>query len=289
MEPEPTLKLALPKGRIADKVVRLLALVGYGVDGVDRSYRPRCAAPGVDVKLLKPQNIPQLVALGRHDIGFAGHDWVVEQGAEVEELLDLGFDPVRIVAAVPKELAPRWRALGRPVVVATEYERLARAFCDRQGVEAVIVRTYGATEVFPPEDADVIIDNTASGETLRQNGLEVVESVLTSSTRLIAWPRLRAESPAKWRRVEDLLVLLRGVLLARKKVLLEMNCARDKLEALVKALPCMRAPTVAELHGDSGYAVKVAVDRDIVPTLVPKIRALGAQDIIEYALEKILP
>ncbi len=283
------LKLAVPKGRIAEKVTRLLADAGWGVEASERSYRPRCAAPGVQVKLLKPQNIPQLVALGRHDLGFAGHDWVVEEGAAVLELLDLGFDPVRIVAAVPKDLAPRWRALGRPVVVATEYERLARAFVARHGLEAIVIRTYGATEVFPPEDADVIVDNTASGETLRQNGLEIVETLLESSTRLIASPRLCAEAPEKWRRIEEMRTLLDGVLLARRKVLLEMNCPKDRIEALVAALPCMRAPTVAALHGDEGYAVKVAVDRDVVPSLLPRIKALGAVDIIEYTLEKIVP
>src|SRR5207244_3895639 len=118
-------KLVLPKGRIAANVLELLRAVGYGVEGSERSYRPRCAAPAVEVKLLKPQNIPMLLALGRHDIGFAGHDWVVEEEALVEEILDTGFDPVRIVAAVPHALAATWAALGRPLVVATEYERLA--------------------------------------------------------------------------------------------------------------------------------------------------------------------
>jgi ATP phosphoribosyltransferase len=283
------LKLVLPKGRIAARVLETLRAVGYGVEGPERSYRPRCAAPDVQVKLLKPQNIPQLLALGRHDAGFAGHDWVVETGAEVLEVLDTGFDPVRIVAAVPSALEGSWRALGRPLVVATEYERLARRFVEREGVDAVIVRTHGATEVFPPEDADMIVDNSSSGETLRQNGLAPVATLLESSTRLLAAPSLRPSAPERWERIEQLAALVRGVLLAQRKVLLEMNVPRDRLDALVAALPCMRAPTVSPLHGEAGFAVKVAVDREAVRTLVPAIKALGASDILEYNLGKIVP
>jgi ATP phosphoribosyltransferase len=284
-----TLKLILPKGRIAAQVLDLLRAVGYAVEGHERSYRPRCAAPGVEVKLLKPQNIPALLALGRHDVGFAGHDWVLEQEAAVEELLDTGFDPVRIVAAVPRALEKTWRALGRPLVVATEYERIARRFVERERIESLVVRTHGATEVYPPEDADMIVDNSASGETLRQNGLVEVETLLQSSTRLLAWPGLRAAAPARAERVDQLVALVQGVLLARKKVLLEMNVPHDRLDAVVAALPCMRAPTVSPLHGESGFAVKVAVDRDAVRTLVPLVKSLGACDILQYHLEKIVP
>jgi ATP phosphoribosyltransferase len=283
------LKLVLPKGRIAGNVFSLLDAIGYRVEGPERSYRPRCAAPGVEVKLLKPQNIPLLLALGRHDLGFAGHDWVVEQDAAVLELLDTGLDPVRIVAAVPHGMQDRWTSLGRPLVVATEYERLARRFVEGRGVDAVIIRTHGATEVFPPEDADMIVDNAATGETLRQNGLAAVETLLASSTRLLAWPGARAAAPARWERIEQIVELVKGVLLARRKILLEMNVPRERLDAVVAALPAMRAPTVAPLHGASGFAVKVAVDRDEVRTLVPRVRALGAVDILEYKLEKIIP
>jgi ATP phosphoribosyltransferase len=286
---EAPLKLVLPKGRIAASVLDLLAAVGWRVEGTERSYRPRCAVPGVEVKLLKPQNIPTLLALGRHDLGFAGHDWVLEQEASVDEVLDTGLDRVRLVAAVPAEIRERWTSLGRPLVVASEYERLARRFVDRRGLrDAVVLRTHGATEVYPPEDADMIVDNVATGETLRQNGLVEVETILESSTRMLAWPGLRA-TPARRERVEQLVDLVRGVLLARRKVLLEMNVPADRLDALVKALPAMRSPTVAPLHGGGGYAVKIAVDRDQVRDLVPKIKALGAGDILEYTVAKIVP
>lgn len=284
-----TLKLVLPKGRIAANVLDLLRAVGYGIEGAERSYRPRCAAPGVEVKLLKPQNIPMLLALGRHDLGFAGHDWVVEEEAVVDELLDTRMDPVRVVAAVPHALAGGFSALGRPLIVATEYERLARRFVAARGLEAVVVRTHGATEVYPPEDADMIVDNMASGETLRQNGLTAVETLLESSTRLLAWPGLGRTAPARRERVENLVALVKGVLLARQKVLLEMNVPRDRLDAVVAVLPAMRAPTVSPLHGESGFAVKVAVDRDLVRTLVPLVKSRGATDILQYNLEKIVP
>ncbi|MBI2567518.1 MAG: ATP phosphoribosyltransferase [Candidatus Schekmanbacteria bacterium] len=284
-----TLKLVLPKGRIADKVYALLGEVGYRLEALDRSYRPKCSVPGVEVKLLKPQIIPTLLALGRHDIGFAGHDWVVEQGAELVELMDTGFDPVRIVAAVPEAMGGSWRELGRPLVIATEYERLARRFVEENGLDAVVVQTHGATEVFPPEDADMIIDNTATGQTLAQNGLVEVAAILESSTRLLARRDIRQAPPPLWERIEDMVALVQGVLRARHKVLLEMNVRREHLEQVVRALPAMRSPTVASLHSSDGFAIKVAVDRADVRTLVPVIRALGATDILQFSVDMIVP
>lgn len=150
------------------------------------------------------------------------------------------------------------------------------------------MRTYGATEVFPPEDADLIVDNTSTGQTLRSNGLAIVATLLESSTRLIASPEALAD-PGKRARIEDLASLISGVLLARRKVLLEMNVPADRLEALVRTLPAMRSPTVSPLFGEQGFAVKVAVDRALVPGLLPSLRRLGATDILEYRLTKIVP
>jgi ATP phosphoribosyltransferase len=287
-EEQAPLRIVLPKGRIATKVREVLEQVGYGVSGGDRSYRPRCEAAGVTIKLVKPQNIPQLLALGRHDLGFSGHDWVVEQSADVQDVLDLGFDPVQIVAAVPNAIKGTWMSLGRPLVVATEYQTIAQSFLNEHQLEGVIVRTYGATEVFPPEDADMIVDNSATGETLRQNGLHVVETLLRSSTRMLVSPAVR-DDPGKQSRIGDLKALIQAVLLARRKVLIEMNVPRDKIDVIVDALPAMRAPTVSPLHGESGFAVKIAIDRDAVPALLLQAKALGASDILAYDLKKIVP
>ena len=155
--------------------------------------------PSVDAKYLKPQNIPRLVELGAHDCGFTGYDWLVETGVDVVEVLDTGLDPVTLVAAAPEGLGSRLGSLGRPVVVASEFEMLTRRFVAERGWPFVFIRTYGATEVFPPEDADLVLDLTATGATLRENRLEIVAEVLRSSTRFVA-SRRAFDDPGKARR-----------------------------------------------------------------------------------------
>lgn len=281
------LKIILPKGRIQEKVLALLGRVGLSFSVNGRNLRPQASDPAVEAKILKPQNIPTLVALGRHDCGFTGHDWVVEQQADVVELLDLGFDPVRIVAAAPEERARdgAWKRKG--MVVASEYRRLAGDFIRNRGLDAVFVQSFGATEALPPEDADLVIDNTATGSTLRSHRLAVVDEVMRSTTRFVADPRA-LEDPWKKRKLEELVMLLQATLHARDRVLLEMNVARERLGSVVNDLPCMRSPTVAPLHNEDGYAVKVAVPAADVPDLLPRLRRAGARDILEYRLEKIV-
>ena len=189
MSTEPTIHLALPKGRMETGVFNLLAAAGIDLHVGQRGYRPMLSEPGFEVKLLKPQNIVEMLAAGTRDIGFAGADWVAEQQADLVELLDTGLDPVRIVAATPESLLDGDGDLpARRLVVASEYERLARSWITARGLDASFVRSYGATEVFPPEDADVIVDNCATGETLAANGLAVVDELMTSSTRFYAEP-----------------------------------------------------------------------------------------------------
>jgi ATP phosphoribosyltransferase len=291
-QPEPavgSLRMTIPTGRIQEKVVALLEQIGVRLSRDGRSYKPICSSDGIDIKLLKAQNIPNLVELGRHDCGFSGYDWIVEQEAEVIELLDLQFDPVRIVAAVPEYLAEgdKFRAAGRPIVVASEYRNLSADFIRRNNLNAVFLQTFGATEALPPEDADLIVDNTATGTTLRHNRLVEVETLMTSTTRFIC-NRMAYEDPCKRRRLEELKMLMESSLRAKERVLLEMNVSTEDFSALVVNLPCMKAPTVSELFRGEGYAVKIAVCADQVPALIPKLVSLGARDILEYKLQKIV-
>lgn len=283
----PFIRLALPKGRMYESVARLMADAGFSIRPDGRNYRPLCANPRFELKILKPQNIVRMVELGSHDLAFTGHDWVVELGADVEELLDTGLDPVRVVAAAPPDRADlsALRRRGR-VVVASEYERLTRTWVEASGLDCLFVRSHGATEVFPPDDADLIVDNTATGQTLIENGLQELDTLLRSSTRLIANPRFLQEGRSAV--VEELLLLLRSVLDARQRVMLEMNVAAERLEALLAVLPCMRRPTVSSLAHESGYAVKSAVPRGEVRRLIPVLRAAGATDILEYPFAKVV-
>jgi len=276
------LRLGLPKGRMEAGVLSLLGDAGVTVRPGARGYRPDVSLPETEAKLLKPQNVVEMLAAGSRDAGFAGADWVAELQVDLVELLDTELDQVQIVAAAPGDLPER------RVVVASEYERLARAWIADRRLAADFVRSYGATEVFPPEDADVIIDNTATGSTLEANGLRVVDVLMHSSTRLYANARA-LDDTARRRRIEDLVLLLRSVLDARRRVMLEVNASAECLDAVVAALPAMRRATVSPLFGNNGYAVKAAVPRDVLPLVIPAVKAAGGTDVVVSRLAQIVP
>lgn len=283
-----TLRLALPKGRMEASVLRLLADAGIRVEPSARNYRPMVSLADVETKTLKPQNIVEMLDIGRRDLGFAGADWVEELNADLVEVLDTRLDPVRIVAAAPLDLLDSGRLPARRLVVSSEYERLARRWIERRAIDADFARSYGATEVFPPEDADVVIDNTATGATLRSNGLVVIETLLESSTRLYASPEAMRDDGSR-RRIEDLALLLESVLEARRRVMLEVNAPADRLAAIVALLPSMREATVSPLYGDAGFAVKAAVPREHLPRLIPAVKAAGGTDLVVTNPSQIVP
>lgn len=285
---EAGLRLALPKGRMHDGLVRLLAEAGIEVRGESRGYRAGLSLPGCRAKLLKPQAIVEMLQAGTRDAGFTGADWVAEFDADLVEVLDTGLDPVQLVVAAPAALLDDGALPDRPLTVASEYVALTRRWLADRGREGRVVRSFGATEVLPPEDADAIVDNTATGATLRANGLVIVEEVLASSTRLYASREAWAD-PARRAALEELALLLRAVLAARERVLVEVNVSDAELPALIDLLPCMREPTIARLNGDAGYAVRAAVPRRDLARLVPRIRAVGGTDIVVTEPSQIVP
>lgn len=280
------LKMVIPKGKLYDKVEELLSEVGLTLVGNSRNYRPNLYGCDIEVKLLKSQNIPEMVALGQHDIGFAGMDWIIEQEADVDVLLDLGFNPVKLVSCIPEEWD--WEDVKqRKIIVASEYKKISKDYLTKLGVPFKLLRAYGATEVFPPEDADMIIDNTSTGSTIRANRLKIVDTVLESSTQFIA-NKNAMDDPVKKKQIDDLLLLMRGVLNGRKRVLLEMNCSKDTIESVVKLLPAMRSPTVSELYNSDGFAIKAAIERKLTKDLIPQLISAGATDILETPIRKAL-
>ena len=289
MDTDGKLRLLLPTGRIQESVLRLLARCGLELGMTARSYRPVCSDEGVEAKILKPQNIPQLVALGRHDCGFTGHDWVVEQGAEVLELLDLGCDEASVVAAVPEGTGMDDLLRNGSVVVASEYPRITRAYVESCGFDrSVLVQTYGATEALPPDDADMIVDNTSTGTTLAMNRLRIVDRILETSTRFVCNREAYETSDRLRDSLDRMTVLLRSSLDALDRRILEMNVPSDRLDDVVAILPCMRSPTVAPLYAEEGFAVKIAMPRRDVPGLIPILMRMGARDILEYSVERIV-
>jgi ATP phosphoribosyltransferase len=280
------LSIVIPKGSIYENVVGLLQDAGIELQVNKRVYRPMISDDELEVKIMRPQNIPKLIELGSHDAGFTGYDWVVETNADVTEIMDLALDQVKIVAAIPEQLLDK-NLHHQEIVVASEYENISKDFLEKEGYDYVLLRTYGATEVFPPDDADMIIDNTSTGRTLREHNLRIIATLMESSTRFIA-NKGTLENPEKSEKIYELQMLFQSVIDARTRVMLEMNIPKEKFETVVKALPCMRSPTVAPLYGEQGFAVKVAVKRTEAVKLIPHLKKLGATDILEYEFRKVV-
>jgi ATP phosphoribosyltransferase len=269
-------------------VVDLLRGAGIHLSDTARGYRPHISLPDCEVKVLKPQNIVEMLQVGSRDLGFSGADWVSELDGRLEELQDTGLDPVRLVAAAPADLLEGERLPGRPLVVASEYERLTRSWIQERGIDASFVHSYGATEVFPPEDADLIVDNTATGSTLVANGLQIVDQLMESSTRLYASPEALRDSGRR-QTIEDFVLLVRSVLEARSRVMVEVNVSQDRLESVLEVLPCMREPTVSTLAGEAGFAVKAAVPSLELPAVIPVLKSRGGTDLVVTRLAQIVP
>ena len=282
----PPTRLGLPKGRMQEEVVRLLADAGIRLAHGPREYRPRISLEGFEVKFLKPQNMVEMLQEGSRDVGFTGADWVAELDLDLVELLDTGLNPIRLVAATTQGFLDAKSS--EPFVVATEFANLTRAWLEDNKLQGRVLRSFGATEVFPPEDADYIVDVTATGATLEANNLIITDELMTSSTRLYANPRVLDE-PARREPIEHFVLVLRAVLEARKRVMVEVNVPADRLDALIAVMPCMREPTVSPLNDGRGYAVKAAVPREVLAQAIPAIKACGGTDIVVIEIAQIVP
>ena len=286
------LKILLAKGRIYESVYELLSDVGISIYLPDRTYFPTTNQEDLAFQVVKPQITSLLLANNKADVGFSGKDWVYENGVEndVVEIMDLGFDGVRIVAAIP-ENRDFDKLLKSPVTIATEYQTLSRKWVESKKIDGTIFRTWGTSEGFVQDTDDsiaqILIDNTSTGSSLKANRLKIVDTLMESSTRMYASKAAMADE-AKKQKIMELKMLFETVLNARSRVMLEMNCAEDKFETLIKGIPSMKSPTVSPLFGGNGYAIKIAVKKSEVPTLLPKLQSLGATDIVEYELRKVM-
>ena len=286
------LSILLAKGRIYESVVELLKDVGISIYLPDRTYYPITNQDDLAFQVVKPQISSALLADNRADVAFSGKDWVFENGVQdqVEEIMDLGFDPVRIVVAVP-ETVDFDALLKKPVTIATEYQNLSRFWAKRKNVDGKIFRTWGTSEGFVQDTeesiAQILIDNTSTGSSLRANRLKIVDTLMESSTRMYA-SKEAMNDPEKKQKILELKMLFETVLNARDRVMLEMNVSEKDFQELIKGIPSMKSPTVSPLFGGNGYAVKIAVKKSEVPTLLPKLQSLGATDIVEYELRKVM-
>lgn len=290
------LKLVLPKGSLERATLELFEAADLTVSrssSVD--YKANIDDPRIDeVRILRPQEIPTYVAEGLFDLGITGRDWIEETGADVVGLGELRYskatsNPVRIVVAVPADHAASSVAdLPNGIRVSTEYPELTRRFFAERSIDADVRLSYGATEAKVPDIVDCVVDITETGRALRAAGLKIIDTILTSYTELVANPAAVAD-PERAKAMAQIKTLLDGAMDARGRVLVKVNVARDRLDAVIAALPAMKVPTVNALFGDEGYAIESVVPKSRINTLIPELKELGATDIIELPILKIVP
>ncbi len=289
------LRIVLPKGSLENATLKLFEEADLPVLRASNvEYKATVDDPRIsEIMILRPQEIPRYVAEGLFDLGITGRDWIAETGADVESLTELHYSkatarPIRMVLAVAAD-AP-WNAasdLPAGVRVQTEYPNITQQFFDRLGVQASVSLSYGATEAKVPEIADAVVEITETGRALRAAGLKVIDELLVSRTELIANPK-SALDPERRRAMEQLQVLLTGVLDARGRVLVKLNVAADQLDEVVALLPALGSPTVSQLFGQDAYAVETVVPKRQINILIPALREAGASGILELPISKIV-
>jgi ATP phosphoribosyltransferase len=289
------LRLVLPKGSLERATLQLFEDADLSVvRSSDVDYRATIDDPRVvDVRILRPQEIPRYVAGGLFDLGITGRDWIEETGAEVTTLAELHYSkatarPIKMVLAVAGN-AP-WKTvedLPSGVRVHTEYPELTRRFLEKHGVNAEVSLSYGATEAKIPEIADAVVEITETGRALRAAGLTILDTILVSYTELIANP-LAFAAPEKRRAMEQLRTLLTGALEARGRVLVKLNVDEANLAAVIALLPALKSPTVSKLFGEDSFAVETVVPKAEINILIPDLKDAGATGIIELPISKIV-
>ena len=286
------LKLGLPKGSLENATIDLMRRAGFLITVAPRSYFPAIDDPEIECMLVRAQEMARYVEDGALDCGLTGHDWVVENQADVHRVCDLvyakqSFGKVRWVLAVPNDSDVRTPADLEGRVVATELVGVTRRWLEERGVTAKVEFSWGATEAKLPELADAIVEVTETGSSLRANKLRIVETVLESTTQLIA-NRAAWEDAAKRQKIEDMALLLQGAIAALDKVGLMLNVRAADLDAVLDVLPALRNPTVSHLSDPGWVAVNTILEESVVRHIIPRLKEVGAEGIVEFPLNKIV-
>jgi len=287
-----TLKLGVPKGSLENATIDLFRRAGFQITVNSRSYFPAIDDPNIECMLIRAQEMARYVEDGVLDAGLTGLDWIAETGASIEPIADLvyakqSFGRVRWVLAVPEnsDVVSVKDLEGK--VIATELVETTKRYLERNGVNAKVEFSWGATEVKPPVLADAIVEVTETGSSLRANNLRIVETVLESNTQLIAniesW-----KDATKKQQLLDIKMLLDGAIAAMGKVGLMMNTPRSSLQAVLDVLPALKTPTVSALSDENWLALNTILDESTVRTIIPRLKAVGATGIVEYPLNKIV-
>lgn len=287
-----TLTIGLPSGSLMEPTIALFAKAGYAISGSSRSYRPSVDDPELRIRLLRAQEISRYIEHGYLDCGITGQDWVEENGSKIEEVVKLPYskataNPTRWVLVVPEDSPIKTTRDLDGKRVATEAVGITKRFFERAGVNAEVEFSWGATEVKVPDLVDAIVDITETGSSLRANKLRIVDTLMES------YPALFANHSAwsnEWKRekIGHLAILLKGALAARDLVGLKMNLPESGLKKLLEALPALRNPTVSPLAQPGWVAIESVIEEKVVREIIPSLKNLGAEGIIEYPLNKVV-
>jgi ATP phosphoribosyltransferase len=286
------LKFGLPKGSLQEATIQKMAKAGFNITVSSRSYVPYVDDDELEIRLIRAQEISRYVEHGYLDCGITGYDWIVENGSKVQEVGEFLFSkatrqPARWVLCVPENSPVKSVKDLKGKRIATEVVNVTKKYLRKHGVKADVEFSWGATEVKAHELVDAIVELTETGSSLRANKLRVVDTLLVSTPRLIA-NRESWKDSWKRKKIETLALLLKGALEAEVKVGLKMNIAERKLPALLKSLPALRNPTISSLSQKGWVAVETIIDEHIVREIIPKLKAAGAEGIIEYPLNKVV-
>ena len=286
------LKLGIPAGSLQEATAELFRKAGYKLAFASRSYYPVIDDPDIHCTLIRAQEMARYVQDGSLDCGLTGYDWIVENDAKVEELAELVFSkvsrrPVRWVLAVPNDSPIREPKDLQGKRIATEVVNITRKWLASHGVTANVEFSWGATEVKPPKLADAIVEVTETGSSLKANNLRIVCDILQSTTRFIANKSV-AIDPWKRRKMDDLILMLKGAMAAEGKVGLMMNVKKTDLELVLSILPALQTPTESPLADPTWMALNTIMDEYEVRRLIPELKRAGACGLVEYPLNKII-
>lgn len=288
-----SLKIAIPKGSLQEATFNLFKKAGWDFHVSSRSYHPSVDDPDIEATLLRAQEIPRYVESGILDVGITGYDNVVEWDADVHEVCELQYSkattrPYRWVLAAPKDSGIKGPKDLEGKVVATELVNLTRRYFEKNGVNCRVEFSWGATEVKVPDLVDAIVEGTETGSTLRAHGLDIIDTLLESTTRFIAnkdaW-----KDDWKRQKIESISMLLGAALNAEGLVGLKMNVNKADLEKVIGELPAMKNPTISDLTEGEWAALEVILEEKTARELIPKVKRAGARDIVEYPLNKVIP
>jgi ATP phosphoribosyltransferase len=287
------LKIGLPKGSLQEATIKMFKKAGFNISVSERSYYPSIDDDQLDAILIRAQEMSRYVEDGALDCGLTGNDWIMENDSDVVRVANLiyakqGMRPVKWVIAVSGDSKIRSVSGIQGKRVATELVNVTRKYLKGKGVTATVEFSWGATEAKVPELADAIVELTETGSSLRANKLRIIDTVCESTTQLIANKNSWKD---RWKRnkIENIAMLLQGALNAEERVGLKMNVARKNLKNVLGILPAMKKPTISSLSQKGWFDVDTVIEEKVARSLIPKLKESGAEGIIEYPLNKVIP